>query len=246
MININLKNMKKIFLNLFFLSTAIFLHSCEIDNYDGPNASLQGVIYDAENKPMQLEQGSGTGRIQMDEISWSETPIPFYYGLKMDGTYVNTKVFAATYIATLRDGAFYPIVGDTIKVVGNTTHDFHVVPYLNVEWVTEPQLLSDNKVTATFKFKRNPGPLGEAMPNLLDYQLFISNTPYVGNNNFDPTRVAAAVAVTNDKENTNITITSLQPMKYETTYYIRVGVRVSDTYKKYNYTPVKTVTVPAL
>lgn len=236
--------MKKIFINLFFLSTAIFLHSCEIDNYDGPNASLQGTIYDADDKPMQLEQGTGTGRIQMDEISWSEAPVPLFFSLKLDGTYSNTKVFAATYVATLRDGAFYPIEGDTITVTGNTTHDFHVVPYLNVEWVGEPQLLSDNKVTATFKFKRNPGPAGEPMPDLLDYQLFISNTPYVGNNNFDPSRVASAVAVANNMENTNITITSLQPMKYETTYYVRIGVRVNDTYRSYNYTPVKSVTVP--
>lgn len=238
--------MKRIFINLFFLSTIIFLHSCEIDNYDGPDASLQGVIYDADDKPLQLEQGTGTGRIQMDEISWSEIPTPFYYSLKSDGTYINTKVFAATYVATLRDGAFYPIVGDTIKVSGNTTHDFHVVPYLNVEWVAEPKLLSDNKVTATFKFKRNPEPAGGVMPNLMDYQLFISNTQYVGNNNFDATRVAGVVAVTNDKENTNITITSLQPMKYQTSYYVRIGVRVNDTYRRYNYTPVKTVTVPAL
>lgn len=236
--------MKKIFLNLFFLSITIFLHSCEIDNYDGPNASLQGVIYDADNNPLQLEQGSGTGRIQMDEISWSDVPVPLYFSLKQDGSYANTKVFAGTYVATLRDGAFYPVVGDTIQVSGATTHDFHVVPYLDVEWVGEPQLLSDKNVSATFKFKRNPGPAGEPMPDLMDYQLFISNTPYVGNNNFDPTRVAPAVAVTNDKENTEITITSIQPMKYATTYYLRVGVKVNDTYRKYNYTPVKTVTVP--
>jgi len=237
--------MKKIFLILFALTTIIFLHSCEIDNYDGPDASLQGTIYDTNNKPLQLEQGSGSGRIQMDEISWSDVPIPFYLSLKQDGSYLNTKVFSATYVATLRDGPFYPILGDTIKVAGNASHDFHVVPYLNVEWVSEPQLLPDNRVTATFKFKRNPGPAGEAMPNLMDYQLFISNTQYVGNNNFDGTRVGGLVAVTNDKEGTNLTITSLQPMKYETKYFIRVGVRVSDTYRKYNYTSIKTVSVPS-
>jgi len=245
MTNINSDKMKRIFLNLFFFS-AVFMQSCETDNYDSPNASVQGVIYDANDKPLELEQGAGSCRLRMDEISWSENPVPLYFNFRQDGSYLNNKVFSGTYVATPVEGPFYPVVGDTINVSGNTTHDFHVVPYLDVEWVGEPQLLPDNKVTATFRFKRNPGPAGQPMPNMMDYQLFISNTKYVGNNNFDGTRVGQPVAVTNDKENTNITITSVQPMKYETTYYIRIGIKVNDTYRKYNYSSVKTVTVPAL
>ena len=56
--------------------------------------------------------------------------------------------------------------------------------------------------------------------------------------------VASAVAATNLMENQELNITTKIAVKYSTTYYVRVGVRVSDSFKKYNYTDVKTVVVP--
>lgn len=52
------------------------------------------------------------------------------------------------------------------------------------------------------------------------------------------------VAATAAMENQVLTITSSQPMKYATTYFVRVGVRVNDSFKKYNYTTIKTLNVP--
>lgn len=244
MININPTIMKKIFLSTLILLITMTFHSCEIDNVTGPDASIEGVILDKNGKPVQFEQGSSSGRIKLEETSWSETPVPLYLNILQDGNYVNKKMFAATYMATLVEGAFYPTTGEEIKVSGNFKHDFHIVPYLDIEWVGEPVVLADKKVSATFKFKRNEGPNGEPKPSLMDYQLFISTNQYVGNNNFDGTRVGQPVRLTDDMENTNITVTSLQPMKYETTFYVRVGARVNDNYKKYNYSTIKTVTVP--
>jgi len=236
--------MKKITYNILFLLGMLLIYSCEKDNYESPDATMQGAILDAGGVPLQLEQGQGTGRIRMEDKSWSDNPIPFYLNFKQDGSYINNKLFAGTYLVTPVEGAFYPVEETEVEVKGSIKHDFHVVPYLNVEWVQEPEVLPDGKVTATFKFTRNAGPAGEAMPDLLDYQLFISTTQYVGNNNFDGTIVAGVVNTSNDMENVNITITSTAPMKYSTTYWVRVGVRVNDSYKKYNYTTIKTVAIP--
>lgn len=238
------RQMKRIIYNLLLFLGMFLIHSCEKDNYEGPDATLQGNIVDASGTPLQLEQGQGTGRIRMDDKSWSDNPIPFYLNFKQDGSYVNNKLFAGTYLATPVEGAFYPVAEAKVEVKGNTNYDFHVIPYLNVEWVKEPEVLPDGKVTATFKFTRNAGPAGEDMPNLLDYQLFISTTQYVGNNNFDGTVVAGVVNTNNEMEHADITITSTVPMKYSTTYWVRVGVRVNDSYKKYNYTTIKTIDVP--
>jgi hypothetical protein len=183
----------------------------------------------------------------MDELSWSSTPIPFYLNVKQDGSYINNKVFAAQYRMTPIDGPFYPMAIESAPIVdvgGETTVDFTVVPYLNVEWVSEPALTVDKKITATFRFTRNPAPAGLTQPALTDYQLFISTTQYVGNNNFDATIVTAVKAVTNAQEAQDITIVSNSPMKYATTFYVRVGVRVNDSFKKYNYTDIKTVVAP--
>lgn len=235
--------MKNLLLSTLILFITLTFHSCEIDNVEGPDASIEGAILDQNGKPVQFEQGASSGRIKLEETSWSDNPVPLYLNVLQDGKYVNNKMFAATYMATLVEGAFYPTTGEELKVSANFKHDFHIVPYLDLEWVGEPVVLADKKVSATFKFKRNEGPNAEAKPDLMDYQLFISTNQYVGNNNFDGTRVGQPVKVTNDEENKSITITSIQPMKYAATYYLRIGARVNDTYKKYNYSSIKTIEI---
>ncbi|MBT1688963.1 DUF3823 domain-containing protein [Dawidia soli] len=237
--------MKYIF---YYMIAIVTLASChDTDNYVEPNATIQGRILDQDGNPLQLEQGASSMRIRMQELSWSETAVPTFLNVKVDGTYSNNKIFAGHYRMQPVDGPFYPLADDAAKmadIVGVTDLDFSVVPYLNVAWVTPPTVTADKKVTATFRFTRNAAPGGVIQPNVLDYQLFISTTKYVGNNNFDATVVSAVVPVTNDKESTDITIMSAQPMKYATTFFVRVGVRVNDSFKKYNYTDVRTVAVP--
>lgn len=228
-----------------YILIAFSAYSCKIDNYEAPNASLEGIIADISGKGLQLEQGSSSARIKMVEISWSTTAIPFYLNFKQDGTYINTKLFTAKYAITPVEGPFYPVVADTVQFNKSMIHNFTVTPYLNVSWVGEPTINTDKTITVKFKFIRNASPIaGVATPNLLDYQLFISTNTYVGNNNFDANAVGTVVAASNLMENQELTITSKTAMKYSTTYYVRVGVRVGDSFKKYNYTDIKTVVVP--
>ena len=58
--------MKKI---IFYIMIALFTWSCEIDNYDSPNASIQGILADANGIGLQIEQGSSSARIKMEEVS---------------------------------------------------------------------------------------------------------------------------------------------------------------------------------
>ncbi|MRG47534.1 DUF3823 domain-containing protein [Chitinophaga sp. SYP-B3965] len=238
--------MKKIFYSvLLFLIVA---YACKKDNYAAPDAALTGIIADAKGAGLQLEQGAGSARMKLDELSWSSNPIPLYLNIKQDGSFLNDKLFPGTYRVTPVEGPFYPIDSAQMLMVdirsGNrATANFTVVPYLNVEWITDPSATGDKKITASFKFTRSAAPAGKTQPNLLDYQLFISTTQYVGNNNWDNTIVGGAVTATAVMEGQTLTITSTAAMKYATTYYVRVGVRVNDSFKKYNYTPVKTVNI---
>jgi hypothetical protein len=220
-------------------------YSCKIDNYDAPDATFSGIIADPSGKGLQLEQGASSARIKMEELSWSKTPIPFYLNFKQNGTFINTKLFPGRYAITPVEGPFYPVAADTVAVSNSMTHNFTVTPYLNVSWVGEPTLDANKMLTAKFKFVRNASPIaGVVTPSVLDYQLYISTNEYVGNNNFDANAVGVLVAVSNLMENQELTITSKTPMKYSTKYFIRVGVRVNDNFKKYNYTDIKTVVVP--
>lgn len=229
---------------LYILLITFLATACKIDNVATPEATVMGVIADAKGVPLQMEQGSSSGRIKMEELSWSDSPLPMYLNFKQDGSYVNHKIFAGNYRMTPVEGAFYPTTETIVDIKNSVTQNFTVIPYLNVDWVNEPILSADKKLTVSFKFTSNNGPTGVTKPKPLDYQLFISTNQYVGNNNWDNTAVGAVVPATVEMEGQTLKITSAVPMKYATKYFIRVGVRVNDTYKKYNYTTVKTIDVP--
>lgn len=235
--------MKKVLYLIFLIAG---MYSCEIDNYTPPSETLTGQITDMNGVPLQMEQGSGSGRMKIEELKY-ENPIPVYLNFKQDGSYNNSKIFAGEYRIYPVEGPYYPLDSTEMQIVniqGEATASFEVVPYLNLEWVGEPTVTADNKVVATFHFTRNPAPEGQEQPALSDYQLFISSTQYVGNNNYDNTIVGSVVNLEDSNENQEITISSTQPMKYSTTFFIRVGARVKDSYKKYNYTIIKSVTIP--
>jgi len=225
-------------------------HSCEIDNYDGPDAEISGRIFDHNGNLLRTEPGSSNMRIRMDEISWANGDtsiaiIPRYLNVKIDGTYINTKIFSATYVMTPVEGAFYPLeYGDTIVVKGKAVKDFVVTPYLDVNWVEEPYITADSCVEASFQFVRNGGPNGEFMPDVQDYRLCISSNQYVGNNDKYDDLISGAVAVTNAQESTTITAKSKKLKYFNTDVYVRIGVCCNDNYKKYNYTTIVKLHVP--
>ncbi len=243
--------MKKL-LYMLFLAVVITLNSsCEKDNYDGPDAQISGQILDHNGKPLQLEQGKGSMTIKMEELSWNTgaddvSIAPMFLNMKQDGSYVNTKWFAGEYRMTPVEGAFYPYdaEGEIVNIKGLTTKDFTVTPYLDIEWVEQPYVTTDNFIAASAKFKRNAKE-GIAMPNLNNALFCVAMTEYVGNNNYDSQLISGTVSITNDMENTIIEFKTTRAVKYtDMTYYVRVGFCCSDTYKKYNYTDIKTVKVP--
>lgn len=229
---------------LYILLIPALLSACRIDNVDAPDSTFEGRLVDAGGAGIQLEQGASSARLKLEELSWSSTPLPMYLNLKQDGSFINNKLFPGNYKVTPVEGPFYPVAEKVVDIKGAVKQDFTVTPYLNVDWVAEPVVNADKKVSVTFRFTGNPAPVGLTKPNPLDYQLFISTNQYVGNNNWDNTAVGAVVPVSAEKDGQPITITSSVPMKYSTTYYVRVGVRVNDTYKKYNYTTIRTIKVP--
>lgn len=243
--------MKNYIIYLMMLLVTLSFSNCEIDNYEGPNATIEGKILDANGDLLQTEQGGGNMRLQMDELSWAGDDstiavIPSYLSVKQDGSFFNSKIFAGEYRITPIEGPFYPYdeEGEIVNIHGYTSINFEVTPYLNVEWVTEPYLNESNFIEAEVRFTRNEKE-GQSMPDLNDARLFISTTQYCGNNNYDNQLVAAPLAINNGEEGQTIHLITSREVKYVgTTYYVRVGINCKDSYKKYNYTDIKTVIVP--
>jgi hypothetical protein len=220
------------------------LSSCEKDNYDGPDASIQGQILDPNGNPLQFDQGQGSMKIKMEELTWiteqgGKAVTPTYLAVKQDGSYLNSKIFSGKYVMTPIEGPFFPcnIAGDTVDINGSVSKSFTVTPYQTVEWVEEPFINADGYIQATIKYTSNTVD-GVTSPAPFKFRLFISPTQYVGAATFD-------ALLTNDEANvtTNpITILSKAKVVYPNrTYYVRGGVNSNDAFKKYNYTDIKTV-----
>ncbi|MDR2382496.1 MAG: DUF3823 domain-containing protein [Prevotellaceae bacterium] len=241
--------MKNILNITLLIISFICFYSCEIDNYEGPDAQISGRILDHNGNLLRTEPGSSNMRIQMDELSWTNgdtsiAVIPRYLNVKIDGTYTNTKIFSGTYRILPVEGAFYPYNdGDTIVIGGSVTKDFVVIPYLDVNWVEEPHLTADSCVEASISFLRNSKD-GEFMPDVLNARLCISSNQYVGNNNYYSDLISGATTVTNAMDGTTITLKSKKVKYFNMDYYVRVGVCCNDTYKKYNYTTIVKLHVP--
>lgn len=228
--------------------------SCKkVDNYDGPTETLQGRIIDGSTKQtvqseVSGDNGAGT-RIKLLEISWSDNPTPLYLATKQDGTYTNTKVFAATY-KMIAEGAFVPmdLAGNdqtqTVNVKGGvTTVDFTVDPFLRVNLVGQPVINTDGSVSVQANVTR--GTTNPAFQlNVINLALFVCPYEYVGNNNFD-SRYSTVLTYSGTTGNAilgqTITLTSKPLPKKD--WFLRVGSRISYGTNRYNYSTIQMVTI---
>lgn len=198
--------MKKIayFIVLAALLSAPSCSMFELDNYDAPKETLQGVVVDAATgEPVLTDQGSEGIRVRLTELSWGDnaTHNPDFYCMP-DGTFRNTKLFKGQYNVRI-DGPFIPLLREddrgvpiadetqTLDIAGVTDVRFEVQPFLKVEWVEEPSVIN-GKVRAKVKvtrgvseneFREKIEPMGgysNSFLNVTDIQLFVSYSSTVG------------------------------------------------------------------
>ena len=137
--------MKKI---IYILSTVLLAASCslfEMDNYDGPDASVTGRIIDAktgENVPLECKYGNffggayfgspTEGYFSVFEKGWDYEKAQYWH-IKYDGSYANSQIFSGTYRIEAAANNFYPVVKDDVVFKkGDNTLDWEVVPYARV------------------------------------------------------------------------------------------------------------------
>jgi hypothetical protein len=234
---------------------AAAVSSCsKIDNYPAPSDNITGsTIDEATGATLQTEIGGGGTRVKLLETSYSANPTPIYFQSMQDGTFNDTKIFAATYKVSV-EGPFVPVVqtdavgnllsdsSQNIVLKNTATLNFKVQPFLRITWVGTPVVNSDGTVTAQFKIARGTNNSTYQLP-ITDVNLYVSNTQINdGNNNYDP-RVSLLKtfdATKTDSLLTNtLTITTMGGALPLQDVYFRVGARINAGLNEYNYsTPV--------
>ncbi|MFD2969985.1 DUF3823 domain-containing protein [Sphingobacterium bambusae] len=261
------------------LASLLLLASCnlfELDSYPAPAETLHGEVVDvATGKRVLTDQGSEGIRVRLIETSWGEnvTPNPDFFCMP-DGTFQHTKIFKGTYNVQI-DGPFIPLlredergvpIADETKdldIEGVTEAKFEVQPFLNVEWVGEPQVVN-GKIQAKVRvsrgvteneFREKIEPMGgysSSFQNVTDIQLFVSYSSSVGYRARDE-RWTSALDYTGSSFNSllgqTVTIESNGTIPPGRIVFIRAAARINyDTpvgsgTRRYNYTDAKEVFV---
>jgi hypothetical protein len=169
--------MRKI-LYLFVLACFVSLItvSCEVDNYDGPDATITGKFLDNVTGDLVGTDITNGNSIGVYELGWP-TEAKQTWNIDNTGTYTNKLVFAANYRIEFTNNNFYPfIVNDFVVKKGANTYDFTVTPYLRV---VNPVITYDATtkiVKATFSLEA-----GGTDVKLSEIRLFAFTDKWVGN-----------------------------------------------------------------
>ena len=218
--------------------------SCEKDNYNAPDCTIEGKIVDHLGQPYQVNHGADILRIR--ELSWAKDESTYIENRRLkvqqDGTYRHTKMFSGTYRLLPYDGAFFPYddvnrdnddAGELVEIKGNVTQDFTVTPFLTLEWVQKPVVDADGYLSCSIKFKRNQKQ-GYEMPNLRRAGLQVSRSVNAGAADSD--LFNTDINITNDRENTEITFRTVRPLKYTgINYWVRVSMSCQQASTASNY-----------
>ncbi|MCP2043579.1 DUF3823 domain-containing protein [Pontibacter sp. HSC-36F09] len=216
------------------LASLFLLGGCELnelDNYEGPNATINGGIYDKETG--ELIQQDIINGMQIEYIEHGfENPQTQYVVVKNDGTYRNNLMFAGDYTIRPVRGNFVPVEPEEIVVKGNTVKNFEVQPYIRVRNARIER--QENKIVATFNLDQT------VTNNVSRIGLFAHQEPNVGAPLNTVSSVVNLNEVTNDVTEYRLEINleahsgSLKPGNK---YYFRVGALVDAPEAKYNYAP---------
>ncbi len=212
-------------------------NSCELDNYDYPDAQLSGSIIDSEtNEMIQSDVINGT-TIKLIEHGYDPVS-PQYLRVKTDGTYANTLLFSNTYTVQPDLRNFIQIDEQEVEIVNDTKLDFVVTPYIRIK---DAAIVKEgNNIIATFRIQQTTP---DAVSKI---GLYAHGQPIVG----EPVYLVAAERTLNrqvtEDETFKLVINAARNaalIKPNTDYYFKVGAVSSFGGAKYNYAPAQKIDI---
>lgn len=221
----NIEKMVIVLLSLFAVSACDLL---EIDNYEGPNATIEGKILDQETGELVEQDIIDGAQIEFVEHGF-DNPETQFMVIKNNGTYQNKVMFAGTYTMRLLRGNFVSVKEQEVTVKGNTVHDFKVQPYIRIKNATIQK--NGSKVVATFSLSKT------VEQEVAEIALFAHREPNVG----EPLKEFVVKERVNN-QNLDQTFTLEMDMadknlKANSQYYFRVGAKINIGGAKFNYAP---------
>jgi len=238
-----------IFLGLSMLAAG---SSCiKKDNYPGPNASLQGNLFqDGTSSKSTIQTCTGNVTVRLEQLNWSTTAAPQDIPVKSDGTFENSELFGGHYLVSIKGGAFWPVAPVEMDIAKGSKVDFQLTPYVVVLNFTHEMTDSTTLVLHCDL----QAPIDAGIPQIIDIIPYVNTTKIVGpgasifafseGNMANPDLVKINKdwsALSPAQRSPTITIPDLIPGR---TFFVRVGVRFNNNDKSSNLSEVVQIDVP--
>lgn len=229
--------MKKTFSIILGAALLFSAVSCELDNYDGPDAQIYGAVYDSETGDL-IEQDINNGsRIVYMELGW-DNPVEQYMRFKSNGEYRNNIMFSADYDIYFNESNF--VIPEKLEAYhvgkGENRLDFHVQPYIRISDVKVEK--NGDKFVATFTVSPT---VDDAVSKV---GLFCDLDPVAGDVISLKKTVVDVNRVLTAPEEFTVEIDTKDDNNFDAgeTYWFRAGAVISWNNVKYNYShPVSLV-----
>ncbi len=222
---------------ILIIGLVVAAFSCdEIDNYDAPNGYVHGQLIDIiTNEPFQAQQPNGFFIRFFEQGGSMNSPISIHG--KSDGTFENALIFQNQYNIVPVEGAFFPVDTASVQVGSETTINFEVIPFLAV---TDVSITSNNnEIIASYNITRS-----KEGDKIIERKTLISEIPTVDNVTYD-FKMETNLSEIADENILNQSFSDvISGLTSGKVYYVRIGVRTDNSFRKYNYSNIFTVTVP--
>lgn len=224
-------DMKRINFYIWILFVGCLTSCLDVDVYDEPKETLYGKVIDIKTGENIITEQPNGFRIKLEELSWSDTPIPYYFWGKSDGTFNNSKIFCGEYKVSVVEGPFFAPEPQILEIKGETNIEFKVTPFLSIQNYKIDQ--KDGKLIVSYQISRDK--VGD---KILDSRVFVSVNPNVGSNVF--IEQLSPIRQWKEIEDSEVLskkiVEEISGFESGKTYYVKIGARTNNSSLRYNFT----------
>lgn len=214
---------------------SLSLISCELDNYDGPDARIYGEVRDSQTGALIQQDINGT-KIMYEELGF-ENPDRQQMIFKVSGEYRNDLMFAARYDIYFEESNFVipaRLEGYEIKR-GENRLDFEVQPYIRISDASIRK--EGTEIVATFT-------VTPTVDNNVRAVGLFGHIDYIVGESYAHARTVQNVNESFKDAGRVFTLRmNAAPFKSGQAYYFRVGAVIDVANSKYNYAPSVRLTI---
>jgi len=219
--------MKNIVFIIYIAVLGLTLGSCDLDNYEAPNARFYGQIVDSDTNepiPQDLIQGAV---VEYTELGF-DNPQVQSVRFKSDGSFQNDLMFSGEYTIQPVRGNFIPVPETTVQISGDFEYLFKTKPYIRIDDANVVLSSDKSKIIATFKLKTF---VTEPVASII---LVADKNPSVGIGIRSQTTEVPVNAVVDPNQSFTIEM-PVGSLETGSDYYFRVGALINVPEAKNNW-----------